>query len=149
MDRRDPSRVSAAAVGASGSARTSAGQGASLPSLDGRITFDPDARQAAADDFGHLVHRMAEGVLLPASSRDVAVGIRWAAQRGCRFAARGRGHSVFGRSQVVGGVVADLSCLDAVEDVHDPGCWRKWRKRVEPTRRQRPGSTPPSPPDLA
>lgn len=92
-------------------------QEAPIPRLDGQLTFDPGARQTVADDFGHLVHRSPQGVLLPASGRDVAATITWATQRGVGFAACGRRHSVFGRSQVDDGIVADMSYLDAVEDV--------------------------------
>ena len=49
--------------------------------------------------------------------RDVAATVRWAARRGRRFAPQGRRHSVFGRSQVSGGVVADMTQLRTVHAV--------------------------------
>jgi hypothetical protein len=66
------------------------------PVLDGELRFDEMTQQEAADDFGHIVHRTPDGVLLPASDRDIASTIRWAAARGSKFAARGQRHSVFG-----------------------------------------------------
>ncbi|MGH3881881.1 MAG: hypothetical protein ACRDSI_10090 [Pseudonocardiaceae bacterium] len=60
------------------------------PPLDGDIRLDEHSRGAAADDFGHFVHRTPEGVLLPASDEDVAATIRWAAERGRRFTPQGR-----------------------------------------------------------
>jgi cytokinin dehydrogenase len=89
------------------------------PSLHGEVRFDQRARAAAAEDFGHLVHRAPEGVLLPGSDEDVAATVRWAAERGRRFAAQGNRHSVFGRAQAGDGIVADLRRLRAVHDVQD------------------------------
>ena len=79
--------------------------------------FDSRARTAAADDFGHLVQELPEGVLLPASAEDVAATTRWVAGRGRRFAPRGRGHSVFGRSMARAGIVGDMSRLRAIRRV--------------------------------
>lgn len=86
---------------------------------DADIRLDEATRAAAADDFGHLVHRIPHAVLRPTSARDVAMGARWAAQDGRRFAPQGRRHSVFGRAQVDGGVVADMTALRTVHAVAD------------------------------
>jgi cytokinin dehydrogenase len=86
---------------------------------DADIRLDEPTRAAAADDFGHLVHRMPHAVLRPASARDVAAAVRWADHDGHRFAPQGRRHSVFGRSQVDGGIVADMTALGAVHAVED------------------------------
>jgi len=71
--------------------------------LDGELRFDEATRNGRADDFGHLVHKMPEGVLLSGSADDVAKTIQWTAQRGGKFAPQGQCHSTFGRSQVPGG----------------------------------------------
>jgi FAD/FMN-containing dehydrogenase len=92
----------------------------SPPPLDGELCFDQRARAAAAEDFGHLVHRVPAGVLLPASEEDVATAVGWAAAHGHTFAAQGQRHSVFGRGQVGDGIVADLRRLRAIHGVqHD------------------------------
>jgi cytokinin dehydrogenase len=87
---------------------------AAAPAIQGRLRFDDDARTAAADDFGHLVHRTPAAVLSPASDQDVAAVIHWAARRGKQVAPRGQGHSVFGRSMVHDGIVIDMTRLRAV-----------------------------------
>src|SRR4051794_21281929 len=69
----------------------------SSPPLDGELRFDEKALAAAADDFGHIVRRTPEGVLLPASDKDVAATIRWANEVGRKVAAQGECHSVYGR----------------------------------------------------
>jgi FAD/FMN-containing dehydrogenase len=89
------------------------------PPLDGELTFDQAARDAAADDFGHIVHKTPEAVLVPGSDNDVAATIKWAAQRGRKFAAQGQSHSVFGRSEVQDGVVADMSARHSVGAVQN------------------------------
>jgi cytokinin dehydrogenase len=88
-----------------------------MPSLDGGLRFDEVTRKAHADDFGHIVRHLPEGVLLPGSADDVAKTIQWAAARGGRFAPQGRRHSTFGRSQVPNGIVADMSALRSIGPV--------------------------------
>jgi FAD/FMN-containing dehydrogenase len=68
-------------------------------------------RDGRADDFGHIVHKTPEAVLLPGSADDVAKTIQWTASRGGKFAPQGQRHSTFGRSLVPSGVVADMSTL--------------------------------------
>ena len=87
------------------------------PALDGEIRFDGAARAAAASDFGHIVHETPEGVLLPGSDKDVARTIRWVGKRGRKFAPRGQGHSVFGRSMTRHGIVGDISRLGTVRSI--------------------------------
>src|SRR6266571_6944553 len=43
---------------------------AHVPPLDGRLLFDDADRAAAADDFGHIVHRRPVAVLQPGSIED-------------------------------------------------------------------------------
>jgi cytokinin dehydrogenase len=88
-----------------------------LPQLDGAMHFDEHSRNAAANDFGHLIHRGPDGVLLPMSDQDIAATIRWAAARGRNVAPRGRGHSVFGRSQASDGIVIDMTRLRTVHGI--------------------------------
>jgi FAD/FMN-containing dehydrogenase len=84
------------------------------PPLDGELRFDEVTRNEHADDFGHIVRHVPEGVLLPGSADDVAKTIQWTAQRDCKFAPQGQRHSTFGRSQVQNGIVADMSTLRSI-----------------------------------
>ncbi|MGQ0840048.1 FAD-binding protein [Actinokineospora sp.] len=93
----------------------------SLPSVGGQFRWDGEARAAAADDFGHIIHRRPIGVLEPCSADDIAATTRWAGLTGRRVAARGQGHSLYGRSQVDDGIVVDMSGFNRIH-------------RVEPTR---------------
>jgi cytokinin dehydrogenase len=87
------------------------------PRPSGEMRIDEETRSAAADDFGHVVHRMPRGVVLPGSDEDVAAAVREARSSQALIAAQGRRHSVWGRSQVRGGVVIDMSTLRAVRSV--------------------------------
>jgi cytokinin dehydrogenase len=89
------------------------------PPLDGKVSFDEQARMDAAEDFGHLLRRAPEGVLRPGSAEDVAATVRWAAGHGRRFAAQGNRHSVYGRAQAGDGIVAGLRRLRTIHDVQD------------------------------
>ncbi|OHV74236.1 hypothetical protein BCD48_32510 [Pseudofrankia sp. BMG5.36] len=105
--------------------------------LDGDVSFADDVRAAAADDFGHVIRRMPLGVLRPASARDIAVAVRWAADTGRGIAARGQGHSTFGRSQVDGGVVVDMTGFDEIHRTGDDrltvGAGATWRSVLAAT----------------
>ncbi len=120
-----------------------------IDALDGEIRFDEPTRAATADDFGHIVHRTPHAVLLPASARDVATTVRWAARHDRRFAPQGRRHSVFGRSQVSDGVVADMTQLRTVHAVEDDrvivDAGATWREVLAATLPH--GRTPPGLPD--
>src|SRR5205807_618285 len=63
-----------------------------FPTFDGTLRTDDAGRQAAADDFGHIVHRLPLAVLFPGSADDIAKLIRFARANGIRVAARGQGH---------------------------------------------------------
>lgn len=89
------------------------------PSLGGRVRLDHQARAATADDFDHILRKMPDGILLPASDDDIAATIRWAQERGLKVAAQGQRHSVYGRAQVRGGIVIDMRQLQTVHAVED------------------------------
>nr|BFF04550.1 hypothetical protein GCM10020241_62250 [Streptoalloteichus tenebrarius] len=115
------------------------------PPARGRLTCDVEIRSAVAKDFGHVVRRMPDAALRPESAEDVAALVTFAAQRGLPVAARGRGHSTAGQAQVEGGVVIDMSTLDAIRDVGpgfvDVDAGASWRSVVEATLPH--GLTPP------
>jgi cytokinin dehydrogenase len=89
----------------------------SPPPMDGQLCFDQVARGAAAEDFGHIVHKAPDAVLIPGSDTDVAAAIKWVSDRGRTLAPQGQSHSVFGRSEAQDGVVAAMSALHAVGPV--------------------------------
>jgi hypothetical protein len=102
-----------------------------VPPLAGDLLLAPYARALAASDFGHLVRRMPLAVLRPGSVEDIAVMTRWASENGRQIAARGRGHSVYGRSQVADGIVVDMSAHNGIGLVEDNrvvvGAGATWR----------------------
>lgn len=89
----------------------------SFPRFEGRLLQDDASIAAAADGFGHIVHRRPAAVLQPASADDVALMIRYARDHGLQVAPRGQGHSTHGQAQVEGGVVLDLRTLARVREV--------------------------------
>jgi FAD/FMN-containing dehydrogenase len=89
-----------------------------FPSFDGSLLTDTASLTAAADDFGHLVHRQPTAVLKPASVNDVVKMVQFARRNNIKVAARGQGHSTQGQAQVEAGVVIDMSTLAAVHEVN-------------------------------
>jgi len=88
-----------------------------LPPLDGTLTTDPAALAAAADDFGHIIHRTPVAVLRPGSVEDVVKVVRFARRHDIRVAGRGKGHTAFGQSQADAGVVIDMTTLNQIHSV--------------------------------
>jgi cytokinin dehydrogenase len=85
-----------------------------LPPLEGVLYTDSAARDAAGDDFGHLVHRLPIAVLKPGSVEDVVKMVRFARTHKLQVAARGQGHSTYGQPQVEAGIVVDTSSLNTI-----------------------------------
>ena len=88
-----------------------------LKDIRGELQFDDDVLQAAADDFGHVVHKKPVAVLRPGDAQDIAKLIQYANRNGLKVAMRGQGHSFFGQTQVEGGVVIDSSSLNSIRIV--------------------------------
>jgi FAD/FMN-containing dehydrogenase len=86
----------------------------SVPALDGTLTTDPAAMQEAADDYGHIVHRLPVAVLRPGSVNDIVVMVRYAREQRLKIAMRGQGHVCYGQAQVDAGIVIDSRTLNAV-----------------------------------
>ena len=89
-----------------------------FPDFDGVLLLDDASRTAAADDFGHMVHRQPFAVLKPASVSDVVELVRFARRNNIKVAARGQAHSTQGQSQVDAGVVVDMTTLAAVHEIN-------------------------------
>ncbi len=90
-----------------------------FPHFDGQLLTDDASLTAAADDFGHAVHRRPMAVLRPGSIADVSRLIHFARRHDIQVAARGQGHSTLGQAQVAAGVVIDMSSLAAIHEVND------------------------------
>jgi cytokinin dehydrogenase len=71
----------------------------------------------AADDFGHVVHRMPSAVAVPSDSRQVVELTRRAAHGRIPLVPRGQGHSTRGQAQVEGGIVLDMRAMHRVRDI--------------------------------
>lgn len=88
-----------------------------LPPLDGAIYTDEAIRKAAADDFGHIVHRQPIAVLKPGSKTDIVKIVQFARTHQLKIAARGQGHSSNGQAQVEAGIVIDMSPLNHIVQI--------------------------------
>lgn len=83
-----------------------------VPALDGALSVDAISLEQAADDFGHLLHRWPIAVLEPGSEQDVMRMVNFARRHKLNIGARGYGYSVYGQSQVEGGIVVQMRALD-------------------------------------
>ncbi|HVS27116.1 MAG TPA: FAD-binding protein [Burkholderiales bacterium] len=101
-----------------------------LTDLSGTLLFDDAALQAAANDFGRIVHRLPIAVLKPGSAQDIVKLVQFANRHGLKVAMRGQAHSFFGQTQAEGGVVIDSSSLNSVRIINsgavEVGAGAKW-----------------------
>lgn len=89
----------------------------SIPGLSGVLLTDPTTLATFASDFGDLVHNTPLAVLEPGSVEDVVKAVTFCRSHSIQVAARGPGHSTNGQSQVLNGLVIDMSTLDAIDSV--------------------------------
>jgi cytokinin dehydrogenase len=85
-----------------------------VPPLKGRLIFGNAALSAAADDFGHIVHRRPWAVLQPGDVDDIVAMLRFCNENRILAAPRGQGHATYGQAQVRGGLVIEMATLDSV-----------------------------------
>lgn len=85
-----------------------------IPGLDGVLYTDTTNRNAAADDYGHIIAKVPVAVLKPRSENDIAKVIRFASRNNLKVAGRGQGHSTYGQPQVENGIVIDMSSLNRI-----------------------------------
>ncbi|KPI02314.1 Cytokinin dehydrogenase [Actinobacteria bacterium OK074] len=141
----DPATQSWAAA-ADGSADAN-GKLSEVPTLDGTLVTDTTALDAAADDYGHTVHRRPAAVLRPGSVADVVAMVRFCNEQGIKVAPRGQGHATYGQAQVDGGLVIETATLSAIgavrpDNVHvTVGAGVKWSDLTKATLTH--GLTPP------
>ena len=95
----------------------------SIPHLDGQLLSDPATLALAGDDFGHIVHKSPNAVLVPASVDDIVRAVKFARKHGIKIgAARGLGdgqsHSTQGQAQVQAGILIDMSGLRTIHEVN-------------------------------
>ena len=109
------------------------------------LNSDPAVRGAAAHDFGGMIHKQPRAVFKPASSADIAQLMQWAGDRRLKVAARGQGHSIYGRAFAEDGVVIDMAAISKIHHIYpdriivDAGA--TWKAVLDATLAQ--GLTPP------
>jgi len=101
-----------------------------VPPLDGVLLVDNAALDEGGQDFGHILRRRPTAVLEPGSSEDVVRMVNFAREQGIKIGARGRGSSVFGQSQVEGGILIRMQAYSPVPVFGENWVWvgagRSW-----------------------
>ena len=102
-------------------------------------------RAEASTDFGHLIHREPRAVAQPVSPEEVASQLRLARSERLKVAARGQGHSIYGRSLSEDGIVVNMGRLSSIRDLQADrvvvGAGATWKSVLDATLPQ--GLTPP------
>lgn len=90
---------------------------ANFPTFDGVLYTDSASLAAAADDFGHIIHRTPTAVLKAGSVNDIVKAINFARANGLKVAGRGQAHSPYGQPQVEAGIVIDMGDLNTIHAI--------------------------------
>ncbi|MBT1508934.1 FAD-binding protein [Bradyrhizobium sp. SRL28] len=102
-------------------------------------------RAEASTDFGHLIHREPRAVAQPVSPEEVASQLRLARSERLKVAARGQGHSIYGRSLSEDGIVVNMGRLSSIRDLQADrvvvSAGATWKSVLDATLPQ--GLTPP------
>jgi cytokinin dehydrogenase len=96
---------------------SSTGSNAPPSDLDGVLTTDAAALDAAGVDYGHIVHHRPIAVLRPGSLDDVVKMMTYAYRQGIRVSCRGNAFNTFGQSQAAAGIVIDMSSLGGIHEI--------------------------------
>jgi cytokinin dehydrogenase len=106
-----------------------------LPPLDGTIVTDPSSLAPYATDVGSAIHDTPVAVLRPGSVEDIAKMVRYCRKHRIDIGARGQGHTTFGQSQVLAGLVVDMSALNKIHSISrtsaDVDAGATWRMLVD------------------
>ncbi|MGW0707313.1 FAD-binding protein [Streptomyces sp. NPDC002643] len=94
---------------------------ATVPSLDGTLTFDSEALTENAHDQGNIVFRTPCAVLRPGSVRDIRRMIAFCAGHGIEVAPAGAHHAMFGQPLVSGGLVIEMQSLNTIHSIDTDG----------------------------
>ena len=88
-----------------------------IPALDGSIVTDPASLEPYATDTGSSVHNTPIAVLIPGSVRDIQAMVRFCRRHGIKVACRGQGHTTFGQSTALGGLVIDMATISTIHSI--------------------------------
>lgn len=89
-----------------------------LPALEGRLLVSSQVLEDAANDFGLAVpSRRPSAVLQPGSEEDVARMVRFARTHGLKIGPRGTAHTMYGHTQVDGGIVIEMRKLARIHSI--------------------------------
>lgn len=119
------------------------------PDLRDRLSTRKEDLDAAARDFGNVVHRRPRAVVRARDAADVVAAVRHGRANGLPVVPRGAGHTVDGQAQIRDGIVVDLSGLAGIgtpgADRISVGAGAPWSAVVDATLPA--GLTPPVVPD--
>jgi len=106
-----------------------------IPPLDGTLLTDPASLAPYATDAGSAIHNTPVAVLRPGSVEDIAKMVRYCRRHRIPVGARGQGHTTFGQSQVLAGLVVDMGSLNKIHSISarkaDIDAGAQWRTLVD------------------
>ncbi|TQE19623.1 FAD-binding protein [Streptomyces ipomoeae] len=94
---------------------------AAAPSLDGTLTFDPEAIAANSHDQGNIVFRTPCAVLRPGSVQDIRKMVAFCASHNIKVAPVGAHHAMFGQPLVSGGLIIEMQSLNTIHSIGTDG----------------------------
>jgi cytokinin dehydrogenase len=88
-----------------------------IPPLDGELLTDPASLAPVSIDAGYMIVTSPVAVLRPGSVEDISKMVRFCKRHRIKVGARGTGHTVWGQSQVDGGLVIEMGSLNQIHAI--------------------------------
>lgn len=85
-----------------------------LAGIAGEMITDHASRVPYADDYGKIIHKTPDAVLVPRETGDLVKLLQCANRKSIKIGVRGMGHSMFGQAQIEQGVLVDMAALDSL-----------------------------------
>lgn len=83
------------------------------------VSVDEAARQQYRTDFGRWIWKTPGAVARPRTTEQVAELVRWCRQHGVTITPRAQGHSQSGQSTNDGGVLLDITAMNAIHSIDE------------------------------
>ncbi|MDB9320151.1 FAD-binding protein [Nodularia spumigena] len=91
--------------------------------ISGEVSNKESELEAVSHDFGNIVKRQPQVVILPQNSRDIAEAIKYAAKQGLTISSRAAGHSLSGQSLNQDGILLDMRNLNQIDEFKPNELW--------------------------
>lgn len=93
--------------------------------IEGEVSSVEEDLAAVSQDFSGVIQKWPQVVVRPKNSTDVALAVKYAADKELTISSRATGNSLNGRSLNQGGILLDMRSLNQIHEFHPDRLWFK------------------------